>query len=229
MLSILFLGGVSLYLYRLLGGLPQMKLRRQAQGQAVAAKIEELTEYASRLRATKKYSAAEQVYMQILELDHRHVSTYSRLGTLYSVQRNHTDAIECFEMTTQLAPSGSTFYNLGLAYFENRNYLKAIAAFEKAIMFEPTLQRFVGLAKAFRKTDDNRRMIEALEQAVMIEASPKVLWLLADAYAAAGHNDEALAIQQRIRDIDPKDERLRAQAGRQPGRRRPAAKVEKAT
>jgi tetratricopeptide (TPR) repeat protein len=227
MLSLIFLAAVSIYLYRLLGGLPPLRIRRQAQGQAVAAKIDELTEYASRLRATKKYSAAEQVYMQILELDQRHVSTYSRLGTLYSAQHNYGDAIECFEMTTQLAPSGSTFYNLGLAYFENRNYLKAVAAFEKAIMFEPTLQRYVGLAKAFRKINDDIHMIEALEQAVRIEASPKVMWLLADAYATAGRDSEALAIQQRIREVNPKDERLRAMRAQRKGATRPAPKVEK--
>lgn len=185
-----------------------MRLRGTPHGGEAAAKIAELTEYASRLRATNKYTAAEKVYLQILKLDHRHVATYSRLGTLYSAQRNYGDAIECFQMTTQLKPSGTTFYNLGLAYFENRNYMKAVAAFEKAVMFEPNVQRYIGLAKAFKKMGDNSRMIGALEQAIQIEENPKILWLLADAYEASRQPAKVAEIEARIKAIDPKDQRL---------------------
>jgi tetratricopeptide (TPR) repeat protein len=209
MLGIIFLGGASFFLFRLLGGAPQLRLRRETQVQANAAKIEELTEYASRLRNIKKYTQAEKVYLQILKIDHKHVPTYSRLGTLYSAQRNFNDALECFEIATQLKPSGTTFYNLGLALFENRNYIKAIAAFEKAIMFEPTLQRYIGLAKAFKKVGDDAQMVNALEQAIRIEATPKVLWLLADAYEAIGRAEEQEAVVAHIREIAPRDERLR--------------------
>jgi tetratricopeptide (TPR) repeat protein len=224
MLGALLLAGVGFYLFRLLGGVPQLRLRRQVQGQAAATKIAELTEYAARLRAVKKYSAAEKVYMQILSIDQRHVSTYSRLGTLYSTQHSYGDAIECFEMTTQLSPSGSTFYNLGLAYFENRNYMKAVAAFEKAIMFEPSLQRYIGLAKAFKKIGDEPSMVRALEQAVQIEATPKVLWLLADAYEAQDRDEEVQKLHQRIRELDPKDERIRELYGRGSRQRTSAAR-----
>jgi tetratricopeptide (TPR) repeat protein len=209
MLGLVFLAAASFFLFRLLGGAPQIRLRKETQGEANAAKIEELTEYASRLRSTNKYTGAEKVYLQILKIDHHHVSTYSRLGTLYSAQKNYGDAIECFQIATQLKPSGTTYYNLGLAYFENRNFIKAIAAFEKAIMFEPTLQRYVGLAKAFKKTGDTSRMINALEQAILLESTPKVLWLLADAYQTAGRNEEFEAVVGRIRELNPKDERLK--------------------
>lgn len=207
MLSAVFLGFASLYLWRLLGDAPRLRLRGTPHGQEAASKIEELTEYASRLRSANKYTAAEKVYLQILKLDHRHVPTYSRLGTLYSAQRNYGDAIECFQMTTQLKPSGTTFYNLGLAYFENRNYMKAVAAFEKAVMFEPTLQRYIGLAKAFKKMGDNTKMIYALEQAVQLEANPKVLELLADAYEASRQPSKAAEIRSRIKELNPKPSR----------------------
>ncbi len=209
MLGAAFLAAASFYLFRLLGGAPQLKLRRELRGEATEAKIQDLTEYASRLRATNKFTSAEKVYLEILKLDHRHVPTYSRLGTLYSAQRNFTDAIECFQMATQLKPSGATFYNLGLGYFENKNYIKAIAAFEKANMFEPTMQRYVGLAKAFKKTGEDEQMVAALEHAVEIEAVPRVLWLLADGYESVGRHDEAAGVRDRIRQVDPKDERLK--------------------
>lgn len=210
MLGALFLAATSFYLFRLLGGAPQARVKSASNGaESGSAKIAELTEYASRLRAANKYTSAEKVYLQILKLDHKHVSTYSRLGTLYSAMKNYGDAIECFEMTTQLKPSGSTFYNLGLAYFENRNFIKSIAAFEKSIMFEPTIQRYVGLAKSYKKIGDNTKMISALEQAIVIEPSTKTLWLLADAYESVGKKNEAAAVKVRIADLDPNDDRLK--------------------
>ena len=213
MIGLLVLAAASFVLFRLLGGAPRLRMRRHQPAQAAAAKIKELTEYAARLEATNKYTAAEKVYLQILKIDHRHAATYSRLGSLYAAQKNATDAIECFQIATQLAPSGHTFYNLGLAYYENRNAMKAVAAFEKAIMFEPSVQRYVGLAKAFNRLHDGEQMIRALEQASELNPSPKVLWLLADASAAAGRVDELPALHQRIRALDPKDARLRALRG----------------
>ena len=208
MLAFIFLAVIAFILYRLLGGAPVLRLRAQPQ-QNSADKITELTEYASKLRAGNKYTGAEKVYLQILKIDHRHTQTYSRLGTLYSAMNNQSDAIECFQIATQLSPSGHTFYNLGLAYYENRNYMKAIAAFEKAVMFEPSIQRYVGLAKSFNKIGDGERMIETLEQAAELEASPKVLWLLADAYEAAGRQEELPALYLKVKAIDPKDVRLK--------------------
>lgn len=210
MIGLLVLAAAAFFLFRLLGGAPRLRLNTKTAAAKNQAKIEELTDYARRLRAANKYTAAEKVYMQILKIDHRHVQTYSRLGTLYSTQRNYSEAIDAFQMSTQLKPSGGTYYNLGLAYFENRNYMKAVAAFEKAVMFEPTLQRYIALAKSFKKLDNNPRMIQALEQAVQLEASPKVLWLLADAYEASRQPAKAEAVRNHIATLDPNDERLRS-------------------
>lgn len=210
MMGVLVLAAAAFFLFRLLGGAPRLRLNAKTPATSSEAKITELTEYAHRLRAANKYTAAEKVYMQILKIDHRHVQTYSRMGTLYSIQRNYPEAIEAFQMATQLKPSGGTYYNLGLAFFENRNYMKAIAALEKAVMFEPTLQRYIALAKTFKKLDNGPRMIQALEQAAQLEASPKVLWLLADAYDASRQPAKAEAVRARIAAIDPQDVRLKA-------------------
>lgn len=210
MIGILVIIGASFLLFRMLGGAPRLRLRRHQPMQATAAKIEELTEYASRLRAVKKYTSAEKVYLEILKLDHRHAQTYSRLGTLYSAQKNYADAIECFQIATQLSPSGATFYNLGLGYYENRNPMKAIAAFEKAVMFEPSVQRHVGLAKAHHRLGDTGKMVTALEQAAQLEPDVKVLWLLAEAYEQVGRSEDHLAVLKRIYELDPKNPRLKS-------------------
>jgi tetratricopeptide (TPR) repeat protein len=203
-------------LYRGLGGTAVLRMDRRHPAAAAQNKITELTEYASRLRAQNKYLSTEKVYLQILKIDHKHAPTYNRLGTLYVTMKNLDDALECFQIATQLSPSGATYYNLGLGYYENQNYIKAIAAFEKAIMFEPTAQRYIGLAKAFQKASNLPKTVYALEQAVEIEAKPRTLWLLADAYRENGQEDKIPDIQDQIRNLDPKDARIRSIPSRRP-------------
>jgi tetratricopeptide (TPR) repeat protein len=209
MISLLVVALAGFILFRLLGGVP-MPRRKQRIGSSTAAKIEELTEYASKLRSVNNYPAAEKVYLEILKLDHRHAETYSRLGTLYSTMKNPVDAIECFQIASQLNPTGATLHNLGLAYYENQNPMKAIAALEKSVMFEPTVQRHLALAKALRKMGRGDQMIAALEQAANLDPTTKVLWLLADAYAAAGNSEEQERVYERIRRVDPKDKRMKS-------------------
>ncbi|HEX7259998.1 MAG TPA: hypothetical protein VF272_03640 [Candidatus Saccharimonadia bacterium] len=209
MISLLVVALASFVLYRLLGGTPLRRKHRQTTG-TTNLKIEELTEYASKLRASRNYPAAEKIYLQILKLDHRHAETYTRLGTLYLTMNNQTDAIECFQIATQLNPTGGTFHNLGIAYYENRNSMKAIAALEKSVMFEPTVQRHLALAKALNKMGKGDQMINALEQAANLDPTTKVLWLLADAYAAARRTEDQERVYQRIRQLAPRDARMKA-------------------
>jgi tetratricopeptide (TPR) repeat protein len=210
MIATLLVAAAAMLLFWLLGGAPQLTIRRRSTAQPTNEKVAEMFEYANRLRAGNKYTSAEKVYLQILKLDHRHVPTYSALGFLYAAKKNPGDAIECFQMATQLSPGGSTFYNLGLAFYENQNPMKAIAAFEKAVMFEPSINRYLALAKAMSKIHDGDGVMRALESAAELDPSPRVLWLLADAYEAAGRYDDLSAIHERIKVISPRDPRLKS-------------------
>ncbi|HUC87047.1 MAG TPA: tetratricopeptide repeat protein [Candidatus Saccharimonadales bacterium] len=224
MIAILFLAVVSFYLYRLMGGAPRLHVRRPQPMQAATTKINELAEYAGHMLASNKYTGAEKIYLQILKIDHRHTATYSRLGKVYMAMKNSSDAIECFQVATQLSPDEPTFYNLGVAYYENRNPMKAIAAFEKATMFGSSARTYVGLAKSYNRMGDGEHMVSSLEQAAELDPTARVLWLLHDAYEAAGRSDELPAVIRRIRKADPKDLRLRAMPKRPKARATAAAK-----
>jgi tetratricopeptide (TPR) repeat protein len=176
--------------------MPQLAPRR------TAPQLAQMTDYADRLYAERKWLAAEKAYLGVLKLDHKNITAYSHLGIIYSTQKNMADAIECFEIATQLRPSGTTFQNLGLGFFDNRNYVKSIAAFEKAIMFEPTAQRYVGLSKAQRKLSNLPAAITALEKAAALDASKRVLQLLAEAYDEGQRPADAAATRQRLRELD---------------------------
>jgi tetratricopeptide (TPR) repeat protein len=162
-----------------------------------SARLAQMTTYADRLFAEKKWLAAEKAYLAVLKVDHKNVTAYSHLGIIYSTQKNMPDAIECFEIAARLHPSGTTLQNLGLAFFDNHNYIKSIAAFEKAIMFEPTAQRYVGLSRAHRKLSNLPASVDALEKAAALDPTARILETLAEAYEEAGLKDKAIATRRR--------------------------------
>jgi len=202
MLEITLIAGGFLILRRQLAALEAGATASLAP-RRTAPQLAQMTAYADRLFAEKKWLAAEKAYLAVLKLDHKNVVAYSHLGVIYSTQKNMADAIECFEIAARLRPSGVTFQNLGLAYLDNRNYIKSIAAFEKANMFEPAAQRYVGLSKAWRKLHNQPQVTLALEKAVALEPSKRLIKLLAEAYDDAGQPDLARAAYLRLRELDP--------------------------
>ena len=147
---------------------------------APSPRLKQLTDYADRLYAERKWLAAEKAYLSVLKLDHRNVTAYSRLGVIYSTQKNYADAIECFQIAARLKPSGTTMQNLALAFYDNRNYMKSVAAYEKSIMFEPTVLRYLGLAKAYRHLANTASALEALDKADELGGATKTKALRAE-------------------------------------------------
>lgn len=161
-------------------------------------KLTQLSQYADRMYAQKKWVAAEKAYLDVLKLDHRNVTAYSHLGIIYSTQKHYDDAIECFQIPAQIRPSAGTYQNLGLVYYENKNYIKSIAAMEKAIMFEPSAPRYIAISKSYRKLSDRARTINALEKAVQLDPSERIVQLLVTAYTEAGRPEDAELVKQRM-------------------------------
>jgi tetratricopeptide (TPR) repeat protein len=181
--------------------------------QKTSPQLTRLVEYADRLFAEKKWLSAEKAYLNVLKTDHKNVTAYTHLGIIYSTQKNLADAIECFQISTQLKPSGTTFQNLGLAYFENRNFMKSIVAFEKAIMFEPNAARYIALSKVYRKISNPAQVLASLEKAAAIDPSTRVLQQLADEYDEQKQPDKAQEVYQRIHELDPADGRAARKVG----------------
>lgn len=172
-------------------------------------KLNKNLEYAGRLFKDKKFLPAEKAYLEVLKVDHKNYTAYSKLGMIYATLHNYPDAIECFTIAAQLKPSASAFHNLGLVLFENKNYVKAIAALEKSIIFEPSARRYVAIAKAYQHIANNAKMVASLEKAANLDPDKKTLLMLADAHAAASDRTSAVAVYKRILELDPTDPKAR--------------------
>lgn len=190
------------------------KALNQLEAKAVAAepqrqvspRVKQGLDVADQLYAAKRFHSAEKAYLAVLKHDHKNLSAYNHLGIIYSQLKNFPDAIECFQIATQLMPSATTFHNLGLVYYENRNYIKAIAAYEKSIMFEPSAPRYIALGKAFSKVLDHHRMITALQQARNLDqANLRTLHLLLEAYVHTKQPDMATKTAEIILELEPND------------------------
>lgn len=204
MLELLIIVGAWYILRRQLGSLENGPVHVLAPKRS-NTQLVQLTAYADRLYAEKRWRDAEKAYLGVLKLDHKNVTSYVHLGIMYSTQKNMADAIECFEIATRLRPSGGTFQNLGLAYYDNRNYIKSIAAYEKALIFEIHPQRYVGLGKAHLKLSNITAATAAFEQAAEIDPTKRTLERLAATYAQAGRSSDVKSVYRRIYALDPTD------------------------
>lgn len=172
---------------------------RQVDEKHANPQVEQALAYAARLYSEHKYLAAEKAYLAVLKYDHKNHVAYTRLGKIYISLKNYPDAIECFRIASQLSPNAHSYFNLGTGYYENKNYIKAIAAFEKAIMFEPSAGRYAALGSAQKKMSNWPKAASALEKAVELQPSRSNLQALQEAYRMTKRNDDALAIEKRLR------------------------------
>jgi len=201
-LEFLFFVMIASFLYIQIQTLPGRDPRRAKTGKQMNPKLAHYLQYGAKLYAEKKFIQAEKAYLGALRVDHKNIQAYTRLGMIYSAQKNLADGIECFQIVTQLDASATSFYNLGLIYFENRNYIKAIAAFEKSLMFEPSASRHIALAKTYQKIGGNAKMLESLEQAALIEPTKKHLSLLVEAYTKSRLPAKAAEAAARLEALD---------------------------
>lgn len=201
---------LAVYLvYRELNLLPADSKSGLLKSRRQSPKLIQAIDYAGRLFADHKYLAAEKAYLSVLKMDHKNVPAYTRLGIIYTRLKNLPDAIECFQIVSQLNPSAGSFYNLGLIYYENKNWVKSVAAFEKSIMFEPTATRYIGLAKSYQRMASTGKMLQALEQACTLEPSKHHLSLLAEAYSKAKQPDKAKEVRAKMEGLPQKSESIR--------------------
>jgi tetratricopeptide (TPR) repeat protein len=188
-------------LQRALAGVTRPHTTADLGGKAHTPQLAGMLDYAARLAAERKYVAAEKAYLGVLKLDHKHTAAYIALGGIYIAGRNYPDAIECYLIATQLAPTAGHYQLLGQAYYDNGNYIKSIAQLEKAIMFEPSAVRYFVLARAYSKIANYYKAVGALEHASELDPNARVLSALADAYEATKDRDRAAALRSRVKQL----------------------------
>lgn len=165
----------------------------------ISDKLGSLWDIAHQGMRENRFLRAEKALLTILKIDEKNAAAYNRLGILYAKQKEYKDAIDCFEIASSIEPTASSLHNLGLIYYETENYPKAATAFEQALKLEDELAaRHIAYAKVQEKLGNNKLMIQELQRAVELEPNRESYTLLLSSYRAAGQDEEADQIEQKL-------------------------------
>jgi tetratricopeptide (TPR) repeat protein len=163
---------------------------------------------------------AEPLYRRALELDPATAAAESGLGQIAIHRRDWAAAVRHFERTLQLAPYAAVVnYQLGLAHrhlgnLDRARTLMANRADRKPTVADPLMDEVKALIRGSRiRNNRGTRLFgegkyaEALEQFELARKSTPddtdVLINMSSALVALGRTDEALAILNRIVELDP--------------------------
>lgn len=166
----------------------------------VTGKLGKLWDIAHQGMRENRFLRAEKALLTILKIDEKNAAAYNRLGILYAKQKEYKDAIDCFEIASSIETSPSSLHNLGLIYYETEHYEKAATAFEQALKLDDQLAaRHIAYAKVQEKLGNDKLMFQELEKAVDLEPNKESLALLQKAYVSRGRDEDALAIEKRLK------------------------------
>ena len=97
-----------------------------AATQTDESRLNRAIEIADKYYQTRDLMTAEKAYLRVLKIDHRNYIAYYRLGLIYSYLNNNSDALECFEIASQIRPTATVLHNFGMTLFKYRNYVQTM-------------------------------------------------------------------------------------------------------
>jgi tetratricopeptide (TPR) repeat protein len=143
-----------------------------------------------------------------IALDNSNFHSYSLLGYLYTLMRQHDKAIVEAEQAVALAPnSAEAHMSLARALLFAGRPEEAILFYEKAIRLNPfpPSNDLQGLCAGYRQAGMYDEAIEACKKALHLEPTNLIAHLLlAASYSSSGHEEEAREEAAEIRRISPK-------------------------
>lgn len=115
------------------------------QDEALQQKPELLTHYeeGETLLKSQKYEEAERFFLMAATRNPKNARVYAKLGFIYLMTKNYTDAIESLKVAVKLDKyNPSRHYNLALAYWGNKDGQHSIASIREAISLDPVTPKY---------------------------------------------------------------------------------------
>ena len=139
------------------------------------------------------FLAAEQEFERGSELNPRCATAHHLFGFFLGTMGRYEEAYTELQRAIRLDPlSGIINAHLGYVYIYSRRYDRAIDQFVKMLELDPnSAPAHGGLGWAYRCKSLHSSAIPALRKALELWQHPTTLAWLGEAYAAAGHRDEA--------------------------------------
>jgi len=124
------------------------------------------------LHQAGRLGEAEAIYGRILEMEPRHVTALTMLGTLHAQRRNPAEAARLFGIALELDPLQlNALYNRGIVLAELKRFDEALESYDRAVSLKPdnpVIFNNRGNALAELKRFDEA--LESYDRAISIEA-----------------------------------------------------------
>ncbi|KAH8552538.1 hypothetical protein BGW37DRAFT_489356 [Umbelopsis sp. PMI_123] len=115
------------------------------------------------------------------------------LGSEYLNKGSIDMAMNSYQKSVQIAPSGAGYFNIGICYFQLGKYKDAIQSFEKSLELQPrNADAHTNIANGYLKLKDIKNAVTHLEQATNFNpADGEIQYNLGCVYEALGDVDKA--------------------------------------
>jgi len=117
------------------------------------SRMEDMEVYSTVLWHLKRSIDLSYLAHTLVDADRYSPQAWCALGNSFSLQREHNQAIKCFQRATQLDPHFAYAWTLqGLEHIENEEFDKAQWSYRKAVSCDPRhYQAWYGLAQSFER------------------------------------------------------------------------------
>jgi tetratricopeptide (TPR) repeat protein len=155
----------------------------------------------------KRYSGAIADFTRAILLEPNNDYALVSRANVYSVLREFDRAMQDYDQTIRLNPSGyaEAYYGRGAIYFGRHDFARAIADFDEAIRLQPdNVDAFNARGNALTGNNQFTRAIEDFGQALRLRPGyPFALMNRGNAWAAQGQYDRAIEDYDKTIALDP--------------------------
>ncbi|RLC52805.1 MAG: hypothetical protein DRZ79_00545 [Candidatus Cloacimonadota bacterium] len=165
------------------------KPRREAFKKELISKIEEFSGsevknmmgIAVQQFQSKNYSAAEESFKRVIEIDAKNVEAYFYLGLINFINKNYEDSKNYYLKGLEIEPENKDLLNyLSNTYVKLDDYDAAIECLEKITDKEDDKTIWMKLGKLSEENEDFEKAVEAYQKAIELDED------FVEAYAALG-------------------------------------------
>ena len=153
-----------------------------------------------------QYSQAIHTELQAVHIDPQFFEAWRNLGLAYDCIGQHSLAIDAERYSLQINPQFEPAWQyLGIAYDEIGQYALAVDAERHALQINPQdADAWRTLGDAYGHSGQLAKTIYAERNALQINSNDAAAWMiLGVSYLASGQTNQALAVYQRLRTLNP--------------------------
>jgi len=174
-------------------------------------KIKDRLNAAEELIKQENYAEAENIYIEVLALNPKHIPAYLGLAKTYTKQKDFEHAKEIYEHILKINhDNDQAFSGLGSIAVNQEDWEKAKNNYQKSVdLSKKNPEHYIDLAAVHYKLGNPGRALTSIRKAAELEPkNPKYLDCLIDAAIINKNKISALDAFNKLKEINPDNQKL---------------------